>query len=95
MILPDGSSIPLAECKVTVQAVDRSIHVSNLLAEGSIKLSLNQEQDRRRVIFQRLTNPYFSLPGFPKVCRHGPLPEDQDCPICEKDKQDALRRFKG
>lgn len=75
--------------------IEESAHLVNLLTEGDRKLDIHQEQDRRRAVLNRLAHPYFELPGFPIVCRHGPLgPETAwRCKECEKDMEDALKRL--
>lgn len=95
MILPDGSRVALEDCKVELVKIEESAHLVNLLAEGDRKLEIHQEQDRRKAVLTRLANPYFELPGFEVVCRHGPLgPEtDWQCKECEKDREDALKRL--
>lgn len=93
VVLPDGSKIPVEECRIVVSFVEESAHLVNLLTEGNIKLDLHQEYDRKRAVLARLSHPYFSLPGFPRLCRHGPVAEGTVCKACEKDKADALRRL--
>lgn len=78
---------------MTIAFVEESGHLTDLMAEGIIKLDYNAELDRQRAFLSRLANPYFSLPGFPKVCRHGAVPLEGQCVLCEKDKVDALRRL--
>lgn len=92
VVLPDGSKVNLVDCKVVIEPIQESAHLVNLLMEGDRKLDIHQEQDRRRAVLSRLTNPYFSLPGFDKVCRHGPV-KGKTCKICDKDKLDALKRL--
>ena len=69
---------------------DGSPHLASLLLEGPIRLDSEQERKRQAALFNRLVNPYFSLPGFARVCRHGPLEEDGKCRMCERDKKDAM-----
>lgn len=80
------------DCRVVIEPIQESAHLTNLLREGDHKLDIHQEQERRRAVLVRLANPYFSLPGFDKVCRHGPV-KGHRCEACDKDKLDALKRL--